>query len=97
MFSKMLFGVYLSRLVPIPHPIYVLFDTHFADTRSYSPTSLAYESIIHRSTTSNTHTIYCENGHAPICAYCHFRFPFVNLAHITSRFLIAFQRIPMPP
>ena len=29
MFSKMIFGVYLLRLVPIPHPIYVLSDSPF--------------------------------------------------------------------
>ena len=52
---------------------------HFTHTRPHSPTTLAYESITHRSTTSNTHTIHCENGHAPICAYCHFSFPLCQL------------------
>ena len=52
---------------------------HFADTRPHSPTTLAYESIIHRSTISNTHTIYRENEHAPTCAYRHLSFPICQL------------------
>ena len=52
---------------------------HIADTRSHSPTTFAYESIIHRSAISNTDTIYCEIGHAPICAYYQLSFPICQL------------------
>ena len=52
---------------------------HFADTRPHSPTTLAYESIIHRSATSNIHSIYRENRHTPTCAYPHLSFPICQL------------------
>ena len=74
---------------------------HFADTRPHSPTTFAYESIIHRRTISNTYTIDCENGHPPICAYCHLSFPIcqlgshnIALSHCFSTYSDATQNCP---
>jgi hypothetical protein len=63
---------------------------HLADTFPHSSTTLAYESITHTSIISSTQTIYTEADHALTCACRLLLFPVVNLAHITSRFLIPF-------
>ena len=63
---------------------------HLADTRPHSPTTVAYESITHTSFIGSTYAIYREADHAPTFAYCPLHSSFINLAHIASRFLIAF-------
>jgi len=68
-FPKWLFGAHLSRLVPIPHLIYVLLDRAFADTRPHIPSTLAHKSITHTSFISNTYAIYGEAGHAPTYSF----------------------------
>jgi len=53
---------------------------HLADTRPLSPTTLAYESIIH--------SIYGEADHAPTCAYRLLPFPIWQLgSHNITLFL----------
>ena len=91
-FPKRLFGVYPSRLVTTHHLIQTV---HVTDTRPHSPTTVAYESITHASIIGSSYTIYGEADHASTCAYRLPSFPIINLAHITSHFLIAFRHIPM--
>ena len=92
-FSKRLFGAYLSHLVTISRLICIV---HLADTQPHSPTALAYESITHASIIGSSHAIYVKADHAPTCAYRLPSLPILNFAHRTLRFLIAFLiYIPM--
>jgi hypothetical protein len=63
---------------------------HLADTRPHSPMTLTYEPITHTSIiTAPMPSMAKLIMHRHVGIAC-FRFPFVNLAHIMSRFLIAF-------
>ena len=87
--ERLLFGAYLSHLVPIPHLIYVprpyisLILDLIAVTpspKSQSPTRASSAAHV----LSIVKLIVSRHVHIAF-----FRFPFVNLAHIPSRLLIA--------
>jgi len=62
---------------------------HLADTRPHSPTTVAYESIARTSFIGSTYAIHRKADHLHV-RIAFFHSSFVNLAHIASRFLIAF-------
>ena len=86
--SKRLFGAHLWSLFLI---LSMFSSTvHLADTRPHSRTTLVYESSTHTGTITALMLSMAKlimHRHVRIAL---FRFPFVNLAHLTSRFLIAF-------
>jgi len=57
---------------------------HLADTRPHNSTTLAYGSMAHTSFIGSTHAIIVELVMHRHVRITFFRFPFVNLAHITS-------------
>jgi len=62
---------------------------YVADTQPHSPFTLTYGSITHTRSIGGAHAIPREADHALNVRIAFFRFPFVNLAYIPSRLLIA--------
>jgi len=82
-FPKRLYGAHLSRLIPIPHLIYVPLDLIALPPSPTSPSPTQASSAAPMLSIAKL----IMHRHVRIVF---FRFPFVNLAHITSRFLILF-------
>jgi hypothetical protein len=63
---------------------------HLADTRPYSPITLAYKPTTHTSCIGSTHAIYGESDHALTCAY---RCPSFSISQLVSHNIML--RLPL--